>query len=46
MTTSLRDVITVWLNRRAYSPVLRKASLPGTITLPWCGGRTLGYEYA
>ncbi len=33
--------ITVRLNRRTYSPVLRQASLPETITVPWWGGRTL-----
>jgi len=25
--------------------VLRQASLPKTITVPWWGGRTLRYEY-
>ena len=34
------------LNRRTYSPVLRQASLPETITVPWWQGRTLRYEYA
>ena len=38
--------IVVRLNRRTYSPVLRQASLPDTITVPWWGGRTLRYEYA
>jgi hypothetical protein len=37
--------ITVRLNRRTYSPVLRQASLPETITVPWWGGRTLRYQY-
>ncbi len=37
--------ITIRLNRRTYSPVLRQASLPKTITVPWWGGRTLRYEY-
>ena len=37
------DTITVRLERRAYSPVLRKASLPDT-TIPWLGGRTVRYE--
>ena len=36
----------VRLNRRTYSPVLRQASLPETITVPWWKGRTLRYEYA
>jgi hypothetical protein len=34
------------LNRRTYSPVLRQATLPETITVPWWGARTLRYEYA
>jgi hypothetical protein len=38
--------ITIRLNRRTYSPVLRQASLPQTITVPWWEGRTLRYEYA
>ena len=38
--------IVIRLNRRTYSPVLRQASLPNTITVPWWGGRTLRYEYA
>jgi hypothetical protein len=44
--TSHRDQITVRLDRRTYSPVLRQASLPQTITVPWWEGRTLRYEYA
>jgi hypothetical protein len=44
--TSHGDQITVRLNRRTYSPVLRQATLPETITVPWWGGRTLRYEYA
>ena len=43
VTTS--DTITVRLERRAYSPVLRKASLPADTPVPWWGGRTLRYEY-
>jgi hypothetical protein len=31
--------------RRTYSPVLRQASLPETITVPWWQGRTLRYHY-
>src|SRR4029079_19751214 len=38
--------ITVRLDRRTYSPVLRQAHLPETITVPWWEGRTLRYEYA
>ncbi len=37
------DVITIRLERRAYSPVLRKAGLPDT-PVPWLGGRTVRYE--
>jgi hypothetical protein len=33
------------LSRRTYSPVLRQASLPETITVPWWGARTLRYQY-
>jgi hypothetical protein len=40
------DTITVRLERRAYSPVLRKASLPAQTTVPWWGNRTLRYELA
>ena len=39
------DTITIRLDRRAYSPVLRTADLPDT-TVPWWGGRRLHYEYA
>jgi len=39
------DVITVRLERRAYSPVLRKAGLPDATTIPWWGKRTLRYEF-
>jgi hypothetical protein len=38
--------ITIRLNRRTYSPILRQASLPKTVTVPWWGDRTLRYEYA
>ena len=43
ITTS--DVITVRLERRAYSPVLRKAGLPPATTVPWLGNRTVRYEF-
>ena len=39
------DTITVRLDRRAYSPVLRSADVPDT-TVPWWGGRRLHLEYA
>jgi hypothetical protein len=44
--TNQGDQITIRLNRRTYSPVLRQASLPETINVPWWGNRTLRYEYA
>jgi hypothetical protein len=36
---------TIRLARRTYSPILRRASLPDTITVPWWEGRTLRYQY-
>jgi len=39
------STITVRLERRAYSPVLRKASLPQETPVPWWGRRTIRYEY-
>ena len=39
------DAITVRLDRRAYSPVLRSADLPDT-TVSWWGDRQLHYEFA
>jgi hypothetical protein len=38
--TTTTDTITVRLERRAYSPVLRKASLPADTRVPWWGGGT------
>ena len=38
--------ITVKINRRAYSPVLRHASLPADTTVPWWHGRQLRFEFA
>ena len=40
------DIITIRLNRRAYSPVLRHADLPTEVTVPWWGDRTLRYQFA
>jgi transposase len=37
--------ITVKINRRAYSPVLRHASLPADTTVPWWEGRQLHFEF-
>jgi hypothetical protein len=39
------DTITVRLNRRTYSPVLRQADLP-QVAVPWWGGRRLRFDYA
>ena len=38
--------VTVKINRRAYSPVLRHASLPADTTVPWWNGRQLRFEFA
>ena len=40
------DTITVRLDRRAYSPVLRQADLPTDTQVPWWGNRTLHYEFS
>jgi hypothetical protein len=40
------DAITIRLNRRAYSPVLRQADLPTEITVPWWNNHTLRYQFA
>jgi hypothetical protein len=37
--------ITVRLDRRAYSPVLRQADIP-TVTVPWWNNRILHFEFA
>ena len=42
--TTTKDTVTVRLDRRAYSPVLRQANLPDDTTVPWWGGRALRYE--
>jgi transposase len=44
ITTTSSDTITVNLDRRTYSPILRQADLPDT-TIPWWGNRTLHFEY-
>jgi hypothetical protein len=41
-----RAGITVKINRRAYSPVLRHASLPADTAVPWWGRRQLRFEFA
>jgi len=40
------DTVTVRLERRAFSPVLRKADLPPATPIPWWGGRPIRYEFA
>ena len=40
------DTITVRINRRAYSPVLRQADLPTDTAIPWWGNRRLHLEFA
>ena len=40
------DTVTVRLERRAFSPVLREARLPADTRVPWWGGRTIRYELA
>jgi len=40
-----RGQTTIRLSRRTYSPILRQASLPGTITVPWWEDRILRYQY-
>ncbi len=40
------DAITVRIDRRAYSPVLRQASLPPDTTVPWWHGRRLHFEFS
>jgi transposase-like protein len=40
------DQITVRIDRRAYSPVMRQASLPPDTTVPWWHGRRLHFEFS
>ncbi|MGB8380462.1 MAG: hypothetical protein WCG47_04285 [Dermatophilaceae bacterium] len=42
--TTTKSSVTVRLDRRAYSPVLRTADLPDATTVPWWGNRTLRYQ--
>jgi transposase len=44
--TTTAETVTVRLERRAFSPVLRKADLPAATPVPWWGGRTIRYEIA
>src|ERR1039457_6234766 len=40
------DQVTVRIDRRAYSPVMRQASLPPDTTVPWWHGRRLHFEFS
>jgi transposase-like protein len=44
--TVTSDQVTVRIDRRAYSPVLRQASLPPDTTIPWWHGRRLHFEFS
>jgi hypothetical protein len=40
------ETVTVRIDRRAYSPVLRQADLPADTTVPWWQGRRLHFEFS
>ncbi len=40
------DAVTVRLERRAFSPVLRSADLPPATPVPWWQGRPIRYEFS
>ena len=40
------DTVTIRLERRAFSPVLRSADLPPATPVPWWGHRPIRYEFA
>jgi transposase len=44
--TTAGDQVTVRIDRRAYSPALRQASLPADTTVPWWHGRRLHFEFS
>jgi hypothetical protein len=44
--TTSPDAVTVRLERRAFSPVLRKANLPPATPVPWWKGQPIHYEIA
>jgi len=44
--TTSSDQITIHIDRRAYSPVLRQASLPADTTVPWWNNRRLHFEFS
>jgi hypothetical protein len=41
-----KDTITVRLDLRAYSPLLRQADIPDETIVPWWGDRRLRFQYA
>jgi hypothetical protein len=43
---TITTTVTVGIDRRAYSPVLRQADLPKDTAVPWWGNRKLRYEIA
>jgi transposase-like protein len=44
--TTHGDQVTVRIDRRAYSPVLRQATLPPDTTVPWWHNRRLHFEFS
>ncbi len=44
--TTTGNQVTVRIDRRAYSPVLRHATLPPDTTVPWWHGRRLHFEFS
>jgi len=40
------EAVTIRLERRAFSPVLRSADLPPATPVPWWQGRPIRYEFA
>ena len=44
--TTDSDTITVTLNRRAYSPVLRQSDLRADTTIPWWQNRRLRFQFS
>ncbi len=44
--TTSGDTVTVRLDRRAYTPVLRQADLPDNTPVPWWGNRSLRFEFS
>ena len=46
LTVTTPQAVTVRLERRAFSPVLRSADLPPITPVPWWDGRPIRYEFA